>query len=182
MARRLDELPRGQQVRKVALAIGRTLLVWTLLGVAYYLLPLDEISGDHPFWMVLSVVSLFCLAVAWSTVRVFKADLPQLRAAEALGATIPFFLSLFAIVYLVLSFQQPESFSEPLSHLDALYFAVTVFATVGFGDITPTSVETRMVVSLQMLLNLVVLGVVVKIIAGAARRGVSGEKRGSGSD
>ena len=31
----------------------------------------------------------------------------------------------------------PSNFSEPLSHTGALYFAVTVFSTAGFGDITP---------------------------------------------
>jgi len=51
-----------------------------------------------------------------------------------------------------------------------------VFATVGFGDITPITHQTRLVVSVQMLLNLVVIGVVVKLMIGAAQRGVSAGK------
>jgi voltage-gated potassium channel len=47
-----------------------------------------------------------------------------------------------------------------------------VFATVGFGDITPVSTPMRMVVTVQMLLNLVILGVVIKLIASAAQRGM----------
>jgi voltage-gated potassium channel len=119
------------------------------------------------------IVVLFFVAVAWSIVRIMNSDMPRLRAAEALGATIPFFLTLFAVVYLVLDRQHPASFSERLDHVSALYFAITVFATVGFGDITPTTSQTRLVVSLQMLLNLIVIGVVVKLMLGAARRGVS---------
>ncbi|MBM9466022.1 potassium channel family protein [Nakamurella leprariae] len=48
----------------------------------------------------------------------------------------------------------------------ALYFSVTVFATVGFGDMTPESGAIRLLVSVQMLLNLVVLGVVFRVVAG----------------
>ena len=33
--------------------------------------------------------------------------------------------------------QDPSSFGEPLTRSDALYFTITIFATVGFGDINP---------------------------------------------
>ena len=47
---------------------------------------------------------------------------------------------------------------EDLSRTDALYFTVTVFSTVGFGDISPTSESARLVVSGQMILDLFILG------------------------
>ena len=37
----------------------------------------------------------------------------------------------------------------------------TVLSTVGFGDITPRTDPTRVMVSIQMLLDLVLIGVVV---------------------
>ena len=40
---------------------------------------------------------------------------------------------------------------QPLTRADALYFAVTVFSTVGFGDITPESEAARVVLIVQML-------------------------------
>ena len=43
-------------------------------------------------------------------------------------------LLVFASVYVQIETSQPNSFSETLSRTDALYFTVTVFATVGFGD------------------------------------------------
>ena len=43
------------------------------------------------------------------------------------------------------------NFSQPLNHTDALYFTVTVFATVGFGDITATTEAARLVVTGQMI-------------------------------
>ena len=57
-----------------------------------------------------------------------------------------------------------------LTRTDTLYFTVTVFATVGFGDISPASQAARLVVTAQMILNLIVLGLGVRLIVGAAQR------------
>jgi hypothetical protein len=53
----------------------------------------------------------------------------------------------------------------------ALYFTVTVFATVGFGDIAPMTEAARVVTMVQMLGDLVVLGLVVRVILGAVQVG-----------
>ena len=42
---------------------------------------------------------------------------------------------------------------------------------MGFGDITPTSQLTRIVVSAQMLLDLVVIGAVVRLLLNAVKTG-----------
>ena len=47
---------------------------------------------------------------------------------------------------------------------------MTVFATVGFGDIVPLTALARLVTAIQMMLDLVVLGAVVRIVFFAARR------------
>jgi hypothetical protein len=40
--------------------------------------------------------------------------------------------------------------AEPLSRTDALYYTITVFSTVGFGDITPRADLARIVTMVQM--------------------------------
>jgi voltage-gated potassium channel len=77
------------------------------------------------------------------------------------------------------SHSSPSSFSEPLDHTRALYFTITVLSTVGFGDITPRTDPTRIMVSIQMLLDLVLIGVVVRVIFSAARISLA---RGSQDD
>ena len=72
---------------------------------------------------------------------------------------IPLFFLAFSTLYLSLSHAKARPFSQPLDHTAALYCSITVFSTVGFGDITPVSHPARIVVSIQMLLDLVVLGV-----------------------
>jgi voltage-gated potassium channel len=78
------------------------------------------------------------------------------------------FLLVFAGVYLSLSHASTTHFSEPLDHSGALYLVVTIFSTVGFGDITPEGDVARLVVSAQMLLDLVVIGAVVRLLTSAA--------------
>jgi hypothetical protein len=43
---------------------------------------------------------------------------------------------------------------------------------VGFGDITPKTDVARLVVTVQMLADLAVIAVVIRLILGAAARGV----------
>jgi hypothetical protein len=50
----------------------------------------------------------------------------------------------------------------------AFYFTVSVFSTVGFGDITPKTDLARIVVTAQMLLDLLLLATVVRVYFGAA--------------
>jgi hypothetical protein len=50
-----------------------------------------------------------------------------------------------------------------------------VFSTVGFGDITPETNGARIVVSIQMLLDLVVLGAVVRLVVNAAKSGLESD-------
>jgi hypothetical protein len=56
-----------------------------------------------------------------------------LTLARVVLIVIPSFLVVFATVYLSLSNASAVTFSEQLDHTRALYFAFTVFSTVGFG-------------------------------------------------
>ncbi|WP_232212844.1 ion channel [Saccharomonospora saliphila] len=80
---------------------------------------------------------------------------------------MPLLLVVFASTYTLLSGADPAAFTEVISRTDALYFTVTVFATVGFGDIAAVAETARVVVTIQMVVGLVVVGVVAKVIVGA---------------
>ncbi len=95
---------------------------------------------------------------------------PALQAIEALATTLPLFLLLFASAYFIMAGASPANFSmHPLTRTDALYFTVTVFSTVGFGDITAASQSARLVVIVQMLLDLLALGLVVRAFVSAVQ-------------
>ena len=67
-----------------------------------------------------------------------------------------------------------------LTHTDGLYFTVTVLSTVGFGDITAKTQAARLVVTGQMIADLVILALAIKIIVGAVSRGRQPGDAGSG--
>jgi hypothetical protein len=66
----------------------------------------------------------------------------------------------------------PHSFGTPLTRTDALYFVVSVFSTVGFGDITAKTEAARLVVTGQMMADLIFFGFGLRIIVGAVGRGL----------
>ncbi len=85
--------------------------------------------------------------------------------------TTPLFLLLFAAIYYILSAHDTATFTETLSRSDALYLTVTIFATVGFGEISAQSETARLFVTVQMLLDLVILGQGLQVFLGAVKRG-----------
>jgi voltage-gated potassium channel len=158
--------------RLVAAGVLRALGTTAVLAALYYLLPLGRLTA-LPAGVIFTGGFVMLLAVAgWQVRAVLLSPNPAVRAIEGVGVAAPLFLLLFAVVYYALARSHPDSFSvRSLSRTDTLYFTVTVFSTVGFGDITPTSQLTRVVVILQMILDLIVLGLGVRIFVGAVRLG-----------
>ena len=135
----------------------------------YYTVPFDDrTSGESLVRLGIGIIG-FIGVLAFQLHRVKHADWPLLRAVQALGVAIAVFLTIFAALYLSFSEATATSFSEALDHTGALYLTITVFSTVGFGDITPETDLARIVVSIQMLLDLVVIGAVVQLLFNAAK-------------
>jgi voltage-gated potassium channel len=155
----------------VGLLIRVTVSATVLLAV-YCLVPTKGSGDDSDLpWLILDLV-IFGLVVAVQVPVIVKAKYPRLRAVEALAVTVPLFLLIFSRIYLSNSLTDPAVFTLPLDHTTALYFTVTVFATVGFGDIVAQTNGMRLLVTLQMLLDLAVLGLAIKLLTLAAQRGV----------
>ena len=171
--------------RRAAWKLGGFLLVrvlasMTLLFAAYFLIPTKSAGGgsDVP-WLILELF-VFGVVVGIQVPAIVNAKYPILRAVETLAILISVYLLIFARIYLSNSLHNPSAFSTPLDNVTALYFTVTVFATVGFGDIIATTNSMRLLVTLQMILNLVLLGLVIRLVTSAARRGVA--RRGGSLD
>jgi hypothetical protein len=154
-------------LRGVLRAVGSMAVVLAV----YYLLPF----GRAATWGTIAplIIGLLLLAglAAFQVRVIMRSPFPALRALEALGTSIPLFLVLFAGTYYVMSGISPDSFNVALNRTDALYFTVTVFSTVGFGDIAATSQAARVVVTGQMMADLIALGLGLRIITGAVSRG-----------
>jgi voltage-gated potassium channel len=142
-----------------------------VLVALYYVLPLDRLFDVNVVVVLVVGVALLAGMIAWQVRAIERSTYPGIRAVQSLASTTPLFLLLFASTYYVLSLGDPETFTEPLTRTDALYLTVTIFATVGFGDISAKVETARLVVTAQMLLDLVVLGLGIQVILGAVKRG-----------
>jgi voltage-gated potassium channel len=165
------ELPAAKRRRLVIRAVLRGLVVTTVLVVLYYLLPLDRPWDTDTAVRLLIGLLVFTGLTVWQVRAIIGARYPGLRAAEALGVIIPLYLLLFASTYFVMERASAANFTQPLTRTDALYFSVTVFTTVGFGDIAAKSETARVVLVVQMLADLVLLGAGARVLLGAVRRG-----------
>lgn len=136
-----------------------------LIGVLYYVVPF-ELAGDSwqvwARWIALAAgLALICRSVlraARLQAREDPAALP-LRPPILLAACG---IALFALADHGVALVLPGEFAGLETRTDALYFALTTLATVGYGDIHAQGQWARGLVIVQMVFN-------VAVIAGAAR-------------
>jgi hypothetical protein len=166
-----DQSPAARR-RLVVVGLLRALTATVVLVAAYYLLPLDRLRGiplgvSLALWLV-----VLAAVVAYQVRAIIRHPHSAVRAIEALAITVPLFLVLFAATYFLLAQAGTDNFTvDSLTRTDALYFTVTIFATVGFGDISAASQTARIFVIAQMILDLIVLGLVVRVFLDAVQLG-----------
>ena len=169
--RNYEDLSPSHVRRLKAAALARSALAGALLFVAYYLLPLNKPETTAVLLLVGGLI-VIAVVLVWQVRAIVDAPFPRLRGFQTLISGIPLLLVVFAAVIYLTGQAQPDSFTEPMDKIGAIYFTVTVFCTVGFGDITAKTDLARTLVTVQMLVNLVVIGLVAKVIFGAVDTGL----------
>lgn len=164
-------LQRAERRKLLRLALVRPVASVLLLLLAYFWLPFDAVDDTGTLVGLAVGLLLVLVVLGWQVYGVTRARYPELQAIQAIAVGIPLYLLAFAACYSVLSHALPGSFSEPVTRMGALYFCVTVFATVGFGDIAATTDTTRAVVTVQMVLNLALLAAGLRVLTLAVRMG-----------
>ncbi len=161
---------RREFLRCVAVSALRVTVVFVVLALLYSFAPLGRRFDGNVVAELTASLLVLVLVTAWEFRNVSRTRYPEVRALEAVGVTLPLVLLPFAAAYYVMSHEVHASFDANLTRLDALYFTITTFATVGYGDITAKSQAARAVVTGQMIIDLVLIGVIAKAIFGAAQR------------
>jgi voltage-gated potassium channel len=171
----------GERRRVLARTALRVLGIALGMLLLYVLVPVPGTSGAAAlFWMVVGLL-FFVVLVGWQLRAIVRAEHPVLRAVEVIAFALPMLVFIFAFTFLTISRADPQSFSEPLGRVDALYFTVSTVATVGFGDITPSSAGARMVVTFQMLFDLALLAGLVRLVVLATRTGLRRQEAETGT-
>lgn len=148
----------------------RVCVVVALAAALFVIVPVHGNGFARDWQWLLIFIAAMSQLVAMAIWVVRHARYAVVRSMEALLIIIALFLIFFARLYLSASEADPTAFSVPLDHVSAVYFTVATFTTVGYGDITPRSDAMRLAVTLQMLLNLILLSGVARLIFTAARR------------
>lgn len=160
----------GPPTRRVVLSVVRIVVGVTALVLAYLFIPLKQEDVEFAsFAIVLAGLALFVFLFVRELRKILRDTHPELRSMEALANIATLFVLVFALGYVVMSNSYAPSFGEPLTKIDALYFSMTVLSTVGFGDIHPVSEGARVLVTFQMVLDLVLIGVAVRLLTSTAK-------------
>ncbi len=171
---RYQDLPAAKRRRLAFRAVLRGVLAAAVLVVLYDVLPLDRSWDSGTAIRLLIGILVFAGVMVWHVRVIAGPRYPGLRAAGALGRwglILPFYLVLFASTYFLMERAPAANFTQPLTRTDALYRTVTVFSTMGFGDITARSETAQVVLIVQMLADLAILGAGLRVLRGAVQRG-----------
>ena len=168
--RRALDLSGARRRRLFAVAIGRTVITVVVLVAGYHLIPFDR--GETWQIGVVALVALVLLlaGAAFELRAVTVAEYPTLRAIQSLTVSLVVVLLAFASIYMILSNGDSGAFDEVLDHTGAAYFSLTTLTTIGYGDIVPVSQAARNVVMLQMVIDVLIIGVYVKLVTTTVRQ------------
>jgi len=156
--------------RSVVLSMLRVSVVMIVLGLLYSFAPLGQHLNGNVIAELSLALAILTVVTVWEFWNIGRSRFPEIRAIEAVGVTLPLVLLPFATAYYVMAQEAGASFNAHLSRLDSLYFTITTFSTVGFGDIVAKSEPARAVVMGQMVLDLILIGFIARALLGAARR------------
>lgn len=162
---RLSDLDHEVRRRGVRRTVAKSLVVSGALVGGYFVLP-TSVSTDGQVVLRISVsMVLLVLAVIWQLRGVMRAPVPELRAIEGMALGLSTLVVAFSLSYLAMSSNDPAAFSEPLGHVDALYFTLATLTTVGFGDISPVTTSARSAAIVQMVTDFVYIGIGIRLVA-----------------
>lgn len=140
-----------------------------VLFAAFALVPL---RGDRWWVGMLVGTALLATMIPLAVVRlrrVLASERPGFEASEALIQLLTMLITGFAAVYYAMN-RDGTQLTSLDTRVDAVYFTVTTLSTVGFGDVAATSQAARLVVTVQIVFDLLFIGVAVRVFAMAARR------------
>ena len=166
---------------------GRGTLSLVSVLAIYYAVPVGALPSG--IGIVISVAALLggVTLLGWLTVRQVQ-RLARRTADEAVRLDSLVFLvvvvvPMFALGFFALNDADPDQFVSLDTKTDALYFALSTLATVGFGDVHAEGQLARGLVTLQIAFNLVIVATAASLLTAQIRaRAAAGRARGDRPD
>jgi voltage-gated potassium channel len=145
------------------------LLIPVLVFAGYAIAPLDS-----RLWLGITVsltAIVLCIPLLARRARAVRVShtplVDALRAIAVFGAVL---IVAFASMHYSIAFHGNNEYSGISTKLDAVYYTVTTLSTVGYGDITANGQVARLVVTTNILFNLIALGIGLRLVTHAAQQ------------
>ena len=150
-------------------AVIQMIAIVAIAVTAFALLPM---RGDWAWLGAIGAIAAQGLLVPFTVRRaqhLTTSPQPFVDAAVAVTTIVTVLVFGFAAVFMVLS-EDPGQVDGLETKVDAVYFTVTTLSTVGTGDIHAAGQAARVVATIQILINLTVLGIAVRLLATVAQK------------
>ena len=139
--------------------------------VAYFVMPLDGPWAETLAAALVAGAALLLVPLALRRAGlVLRSEQPLLVALQSLFTLLTLLVVSFSTVYYVLATQTDDQMHGLETKLDGVYFTMTVLSTVGFGDITAIGQWGRAVVTVNMIVNLVLVAVAFRLFSWALKQ------------
>ena len=130
----------------------------------YYFVPTGD--DEHPVWrwvlFVVGLVVLIWLIVQQLIKQVAAGPDPGVRVRSLITLLYPVVV-LFALAYYVIQRTDPTQFESLQTRTDSLYYTVITLGTVGYGDVHAAGQLARVVTTVQVAFDLVVIGALIAV-------------------
>lgn len=166
---------------------GRGGLSLVSVLAVYYAVPVGALPSG--IGIVISVTALLAgvTLLAWLTVRqaqrLLRRSGEEAVRLDSLVFLVVVVVPMFALGFFALAQADPDQFASLDTKTDALYFALSTLATVGFGDVHATGQLARGLVTLQIAFDVVIVATLVSLLTAQIReRAAAGRAEGERRD
>lgn len=154
---------------RLSLALG-------LLLAAYVVAPATLGTHAEPLVRLTAVATLLA-ATAGVMVRQLRLSLDDTeRHVDGLVLAVTLFTLVFAQVFHVLEQRHPGQVEGLETKVDALYFTLSTMLTVGYGDVHATGQAARLLVIVQMVLDVVLVAAAAAMLSARVRRAAAARR------
>jgi NADH:ubiquinone oxidoreductase subunit 2 (subunit N) len=150
----------------------------TLLITLYFVVPVSENDRGDP--VVRALASLLVLVALAATVLVqvrMSAGDPN-RHVDGLVIVIVLVWLVFSLAFYLMAQRRPDQVADLHTRLDGLYFAASTMLTIGYGDVHATGQAARALVLVQMLFDVVFVGIAVTMLTTRIRNRAAEAREG----
>jgi len=162
-------------------ALVHMIAIVAIAVTAFALLPL---RGEWSWLGAIGAIAAQGLLVPFTVRRaqhLSTSPQPFVDAAVAVLTIVTVLIFGFAGVFMVLA-ETPGQVAGLETKIDAVYFTVTTVGTVGTGDIHAEGQAARVVATIQILINLTVLGIAVRLLTTVAQKRRQAQQGDAGAD